>query len=684
MPLYRKDASTKSIFFDELSADNGDSVPSSAGKVVLIVDDDNHYRYNELKMTVLHSLLEGWELSIHNHLLLWNHAALKVVDVRRRNLQPGESLVENRLPASAFFCVIQGRGHLLIDERPYQVQPYQICHAGRGMSLQLFMAKDACEYYMVLYKATLPTPCREELLRLQQSSNPFQLPCSLEPRHPLPLFGYIEQMHRQWLTNGQLERFHAKALFHQFVFEWLQQLQQGDDPSHQSLVDRAVRLIEDRYAEKMSLNMLADMLGISTRQLQRLFKTGLQMGPMEYVLQVRLEKAKDLLGKRDVPLAQIAEAVGFADSYYFSRIFKKYTGISPGQFKAQAQARTFEERRQNPSELSQSFIVAQKAPMYSVTDENGSHYQRDDASASNSRAVQPAQSGGYARHVNPEGGVAGASRTYIRHLKGRLQLEPLPKRIAVLDYQYIDQLLALGHLPIGSVFGMRGMAKLPVALAEKMDGIKRLGTKDAPDLAAIAEASPDLIICTEIQTGIYHELVKIAPTVMLARNDDWRLTLPVLGRMLGKEREAQKIIDEYNQKVIHVKDALAAKMGGKTVSLIRPRDNMIRLHTTAHRTAKILYRDLGIAPPSMAVDSKKTSSFIGLDAMPELNADHLFVLMDDSNEELTNEYQKSAIWKGLHVVKANQVRMFNTTTWIGYYGPIAINRVVDEIAEALL
>jgi iron complex transport system substrate-binding protein len=36
------------------------------------------------------------------------------------------------------------------------------------------------------------------------------------------------------------------------------------------------------------------------------------------------------------------------------------------------------------------------------------------------------------------------------------------------------------------------------------------------------------------------------------------------------------------------------------------------------------------------------------------------------------------------VVKANQVSTFNTTMWIGYYGPIAINRVVDQIAEALL
>ncbi len=129
---------------------------------------------------------------------------------------------------------------------------------------------------------------------------------------------------------------------------------------------------------------------------------------------------------------------------------------------------------------------------------------------------------------------------------------------------------------------------------------------------------------------------------------------------------------------------MADKLNGQTVALIRPRDNMIRLHTTGHRTAEILYRDLGLSAPKMAVNNEQTSLPISLEVMPELNADHLFVLKDDSNTELTDEFQKTSVWKGLNAVQANQVYTVNTTMWIGYYGPIAINLVVDEIAEALL
>lgn len=612
-------------------------------------------------------------MSFQDQLMLWNHAALKVVDVRRCILAPGEVLPPSKLAGSTFLCTVRGRAQLWLDQTPYATDLYPVCHAGKGTSYTVVEVSEPLEYYMILYKASLIMPCREELLRMQRASDPFQSAFGFAPHAPFSLLATVEKLYQQWLKNSALDKLHAKALFHQYIYETLQQLSvHKETATSQRLLEHAVQFMEENYAQKISLDLLANQLGCNPRQLQRLFKAELQIGPMEYLLRLRLERAKDLLTRMQVPLIQIAEAVGYSDSYYFSRMFKKYSGLSPSQFREQAGCRN------NPSDLSPSYIVSQKTPMYSVTDENAIHYQYQNTGSSpiTSEAHRLAQS---------KGGVTEATYRTISHRKGELDLAHTPEKIVVLDYQYIDQLFSLGHLPIGSVFGTSDTSVLlPENLSGKLEGIKRLGTKDEPDLVAIAETSPELIICTQIHEHLYEELVAIAPTVVLDRNEDWRVSLPVLGKMLGKEKEAHKVIDDYNQKIVSLKDALAAKMNGKTVSLIRPRDNMIRLHTTAHRTAKILYRDLGMAAPSMAIDSKRTSSFIGLDAMTELNADHLFVLKDDSNEELTREYQKSAIWKGLRVVKANQVSTFNTTMWIGYYGPIAINRVVDQIAEALL
>lgn len=111
---------------------------------------------------------------------------------------------------------------------------------------------------------------------------------------------------------------------------------------------------------------------------------------------------------------------------------------------------------------------------------------------------------------------------------------------------------------------------------------------------------------------------------------------------------------------------------------------MIRLHTTSHRTAQILYDDLGLTPPEMATVSSDTSTMISLEVMPDLEADHLFLLQDDTNLDLTASFQASSVWQGLDAVKNDHIYEKNTGLWIGYYGPIAINLVVDQIAEELL
>ncbi|MFC5652657.1 ABC transporter substrate-binding protein [Paenibacillus solisilvae] len=660
-------------------------------------------------------------MSIQHHLLLWNYAALRVLDVRRAALHPGENLSAYQLPASVFLFSTRGKARVLLDNIEFEADNCYVCHADKGAFLDIEQVSEPFEYYLVFYKAVIAMPNFRELARLQQSSNPFQEQYGLAPHYPIPLFMRIEQMYQKWQQSGNLEPLHVKALFHQFVYELLLQLQQqGCETKRPSLVNQAARYIQEHYAEPITLKALAALLDSSERQLQRQFKAMLGSGPMEYLIQVRLDKAKTLLQDTDFPLKEIAEAIGYTDSYYFSRMFKKYIGVSPSLYKEQA--RQTADSRHNPSRLSRLPIAAGRSRRYSVIDDDN-HYQyksggaihmyrsskaalaislvlslalmlsacsgttgtntNSGGSSTNSVNAQTADTG---QANNAKGEVAAESskpRT-IKHLKGDLVLEQTPEKIAVLDPQYIDQMMVLGEQPIGSVIATTDKTQFPEYLADKLVDVKVLGTKDEPNVEAIVAAAPDLIICTEFQDKIYDKLVKIAPTIMLDRNEDWRTTLLTVGQIVDKEQEAQKVLDDYDKKVTDLKAALVGKLKGQTVALLRPRDKMVRLHTTSHRTAEILYKDLGLTAPKMAVDAENTSKSISLEVLPELNADHLFLLKDDSNAELTDEFQKTSIWKGLSAVKANQVDTFNTTLWIGYYGPIAINLVVDEIAKALL
>ena len=59
------------------------------------------------------------------------------------------------------------------------------------------------------------------------------------------------------------------------------------------------------------------------------------MSPITYLIQRRLQISKDLLTQTDYSIAEIAASTGFASQSYFSQIFKKFTGISPNQYRKQ-------------------------------------------------------------------------------------------------------------------------------------------------------------------------------------------------------------------------------------------------------------------------------------------------------------------------------------------------------------
>ncbi|MBB6633089.1 AraC family transcriptional regulator [Cohnella thailandensis] len=648
---------------------------------------------------------------LDKQLPLWNHAAITVLDVRRCSVEPGDDLML-RLPASAFLYANGGRGQLRLDGAIHAIAPGHVWHAGKGASMNIVRVTEAMDYFLIYYKAVLVPPYRRHLLDLYRDSNPFRDSYGFVPANPLRLLTKIEQMHLHWGQGDPLAKFHVRALFHQLVFELLRQRQQAEparDPRG-DLIERAVRLMEQHYVEPFSLDDLANDLQCGVRQLQRLFKAHYGISPMEYLIRLRMEKAKELLLRTSAPIADIAEAVGYPDAYHFSRYFKKHSGVPPLQYRRSG--------RNNPFSPSLSSIGSEEDLSYSnVDDEN--HYQQTGRGVArmNSRTrtlvtvnfllvlmllLGACSLGGNNNGANNASPSSAASTTpapsasaaaetpqssypvTIKHVKGDFTLEQKPENIAVLDVQYVDQLVALNEQPAGSVKAAGSDADFPEYLSDKLSDVKVLGTYEEPNLEAIVAMNPDLIICTEVHEEIYESLNKIAPTIMLIRNDDWRDTLSTFGKIMGKESEAEQLVEAYKEKTAKLSSELAAKLDGQTVSLIRPRDDAIRVHTGDHRTGAILYKDLGLPAPKMVSEVDDTSFNVSLESLAEVDADHYFLLTDDMFGELVKEFQSTATWQSLEAAKNNRVYTVDTTMWIGYYGPVAINLVVDEIARYLL
>lgn len=95
----------------------------------------------------------------------------------------------------------------------------------------------------------------------------------------------------------------------------------------------AVRLIRENNAEQLSLEGVAEQIHVSLKYLSRLFKEEMGSGFSEYLTQVRLEAAEKLLSGSTLSVREIAVQVGYLDEKYFSRLFKKGTGLKPTEYK---------------------------------------------------------------------------------------------------------------------------------------------------------------------------------------------------------------------------------------------------------------------------------------------------------------------------------------------------------------
>mgnify|MGYP004666723909 CR=1 FL=1 len=102
--------------------------------------------------------------------------------------------------------------------------------------------------------------------------------------------------------------------------------------THNDAVNGFMDYVMANYNQKISITEFAKSCGYTVNHYRKIFKAETGETPLDYLLGVRLEKAKDFL-LYNVPVNQTAERVGFDDPYYFSKVFKKETGVSPKNYK---------------------------------------------------------------------------------------------------------------------------------------------------------------------------------------------------------------------------------------------------------------------------------------------------------------------------------------------------------------
>jgi iron complex transport system substrate-binding protein len=270
----------------------------------------------------------------------------------------------------------------------------------------------------------------------------------------------------------------------------------------------------------------------------------------------------------------------------------------------------------------------------------------------------------------------------IRHAAGETVLTARPGNIALLDYSFVDYLAALDIRPGATVSFVKN--ELPPYLADRVSGVKFLGTIGEANPEAILAADPDLIIgASPGSDKAYDQLTKIAKTILLSQSEfDWRKTLNEFAPIVGKEDKAKQVLEDYGKRMENAAKQLKSAIGEQTVMFLRILPKEYRVYGKLSPAGSVLYDDLSLRPASgVPLDKKQLA--VSMEALPDFDPDHIFLLAQDDAEAKIKELQNSPLWKNLKAVKNNRIYPVDQRLWIQGEGPIASATMLEQAVKEL-
>ena len=145
---------------------------------------------------------------------------------------------------------------------------------------------------------------------------------------------HFKKMHEAIIGDKTYGTFRAAGFLYDFLLEIYRQFTVSSGAySINPAVIKAIDYINVNYTSNITMEQLCEAAGVGSHYLCRLFRNSLNTRPMEYVAKRRIKAAKDLLLITNKSLAEIAEETGFCESSYLCRLFKRYVGMTPTQFR---------------------------------------------------------------------------------------------------------------------------------------------------------------------------------------------------------------------------------------------------------------------------------------------------------------------------------------------------------------
>ncbi|HEY8400367.1 MAG TPA: AraC family transcriptional regulator [Cytophagaceae bacterium] len=271
---------------------------------------------------------------------------LQIFD-RNRNFKEVHSHVQypHRHDFYEILFLTKGRGTHTIDIIDYEIKPNMIFFLSPGQIHDLVLSDDMYGYLFLFTSEfyLLNKPDKNQLLELPffytltAGSPPLYLKKEEDVKELTELFQQaIRESEQNYPDSPDLIR----ALLDIILIKCKRLHPAGAEDKQNSkgrlLVKRFKQLIEEKYHENLSVKDYAEILAVTPNHLSETVKALTGKTSTDLINEKMILEIKRLLLHSDMTVSEIAYHLNFADQSYFSRYFRKQTGISPGEFRAQS------------------------------------------------------------------------------------------------------------------------------------------------------------------------------------------------------------------------------------------------------------------------------------------------------------------------------------------------------------
>lgn len=282
-----------------------------------------------------------------------------------------------------------------------------------------------------------------------------------------------------------------------------------------------------------------------------------------------------------------------------------------------------------------------------------------------------------------DAGVPAAGTRQVLHTAGASEVPSDPQRIVVLDTAALDAVCALGlwERVVGASAEADGR---PEYLGAGIAEITPIGPSGTPDVGAIEQARPDLILGSAADAGQYRSLSDVAPTVVVGSDPVfWRQQFLRVGEALGRIGAAQRALDEYAAQARELGRELVAWQ--TQASLVRFTADGPEIEGTTSFAGQVL-ADVGAArPPAQrfGVVDGRTTQPVDTENPVAADGDVIFVRFEGADGlERGTDYMKSDAWLDLGAVSDGRLFSMSDEVW-SVPGPVAARAILTDLRHTL-